>query len=67
MSNHTGTLLRIVFIFFGLIGFWFAISLVFTSLIVVMTQIQFNVSNAMCVFGFLLFIRIFYPRYIFKS
>ncbi|WP_419771404.1 MAG: hypothetical protein ACNI3C_06325 [Candidatus Marinarcus sp.] len=67
MSNHTGTLLRIIGIFVGLIGVWFGISLVFTLIIVLITPVQFNVSNALYVFGILLFIRIFYPRYIFKN
>lgn len=67
MSNHTGTLLQIIGIFMGLISFWFIISLVFTLLIVLITNIQFNISNALYVFAILLFIRVFYPRYIFKT
>ncbi len=67
MSNHTGTLFRIIFIFLSLIGFWFVISLAFTLVLVLLTDIQFNVTTALSVFGLLLFIRIFYPRFIFKS
>jgi len=67
MSNHTGTLLRIIGIFMGLISFWFVISLVFTLLIVLTTNVQFNITTALSVFGILLLIRIFYPRFIFKD
>lgn len=67
MSNHTGTVLRIMGIFIGLISFWFIISLVFTLLIVLITHVQFNLQNALYVFAILLFIRMFYPRYIFKN
>ncbi|MFA6742080.1 MAG: hypothetical protein WCR78_11405 [Arcobacteraceae bacterium] len=67
MSNHTGTLLRIIAIFIGLISFWFVISLFFTFLIISIIDIQFNITNILYIFGILLFIRVFYPRYIFNS
>jgi len=67
MSNHIGTLLRIIFIFLSLIGFWFVISLTFTLVVVLLTNFQFNISTALCVFSILLFVRVFYPRFIFKD
>lgn len=67
MSNHTGTLFRIIFIFLSLISFWFTISLVFTLLIVLFTSIKFNILNVLSVFLILLLIRVFYPRFIFKN
>ena len=67
MSNHTGTLFRIIFIFLSLISFWFGISLVFTLLIVLFTSIKFNILNVLSVFLILLLIRVFYPRFIFKN
>jgi hypothetical protein len=67
MSNHTGTLFRIIFIFLSLIGFWFVLSLAFTIVLILFTNIQFNIATILSVFGFLLFVRVFYPRFIFKN
>lgn len=67
MSNHNGTLFRIIFIFLSLIGVWFVLSLAFALLIVLLTNVQFNIRTALSIFGLLLFVRIFYPRFIFKN
>ncbi len=65
MSNHTGTLFRIIFIFLALFGFWFFVSLIFSGVIVLLTTIEFNISTLLYTFVLLLAIRTFYPRFIF--
>ncbi len=67
MSNHTGTLFRILLIFLSLIVFWFIVSLAFSLGLVLLSNLELNLLTALSVFGVWLFVRVFYPRFIFKD
>lgn len=67
MSNHTGTLFRIVGIFFSLLIFWFMISLVIVLLLSLFDGSFLDITNILYVLGAMFLIGIFYPKFIFRG
>jgi hypothetical protein len=67
MSNHTGTLLRVIGVFFSLLGFWFMVSFILICLISLVENSFFSFTNILYGFMIILIIRVFYPRFVFRS
>lgn len=67
MSNYTGTIFRVMGVFLSLVMFWFLISFGFVLIVSLIDTNYFKLENVFYVLGLILFIRIFYPRYIFQN
>ncbi len=67
MSNYIGTIFGVIGIFLSLVMFWFLISLSFVLIASLIDTSYFKFENVFYVLGLILFIRIFYPRYIFQN
>ena len=67
MSNYIGTIFRVIGIFVSLVLFWFLISFGFVLIASLIDTNFFKLENVSYVLGLILFIRIFYPRYIFQN
>lgn len=67
MSNYNGTLIRIVFIFFTLLAFWFTISLAIFLLVTLFFNIDSSFSMLAYILLVVLLIRVFYPKFIFRN
>ena len=67
MSNYIGTIFRVIGIFVSLVLFWFLISFGFVLIASLIDTSYFKFENVFYVLGLILFIRIFYPRYIFQN
>jgi len=67
MSNYTGTIFRVMGVFLSLVMFWFLISFGFVLIASLIDTSYFKFENVFYVLGLILFIRIFYPRYIFQN
>ena len=67
MSNYIGTIFGVIVIFLSLVMFWFLISVGFVLIASLIDTSYFKFENVFYVLGLILFIRIFYPRYIFQN
>lgn len=67
MSNYTGTIFRVMGVFLSLVMFWFLISFGFVLIVSLIDTNYFKLENVFYVLSLILFIRIFYPRYIFQN
>jgi hypothetical protein len=67
MSNYLGTIFRVIGIFLSLVMFWFLVSLGFVLIASLIDTNYFKLENIFYILGLILFIRIFYPRYIFQD
>ncbi len=67
MSNYIGTIFGVIGIFLSLVMFWFLISFGFVLIASLIDTSYFKFENVFYVLGLILFIRIFYPRYIFQN
>lgn len=67
MSNYIGTIFGVIGIFLSLVMFWFLISFGFVLIASLIDTNFFKLENVFYVLGLILFIRIFYPRYIFQN
>lgn len=57
----------VIGIFLSLVMFWFLISFGFVLIASLIDTSYFKFENVFYVLGLILFIRIFYPRYIFQN
>jgi len=67
MSNHDETILRTVGIFMVLFVFWFSIGAIIVGVVSLFDSSLFTFINMLYVFLGILFIRVFYPRFIFSQ
>lgn len=67
ISNYRGTLFRVVFILISLVVFWFVISFIAVLLLSILFGLNMSLSILGYMFLFIMLIRIFYPKFIFKN
>jgi len=67
MSNYNGTLFRIFFIFLFLISFWASISFVVFLCVTYLFNLNASLSILIYILVAILFIRVFYPKFIFRN
>lgn len=65
-ANILGTLFRIVIIAFGLLTLWFLLVSLIYVVFIGMFNMEFSFKYLLILFGIVLFIRVFYPKNVFK-
>lgn len=67
MNNYNGTLLRIFFIFIFLILSWFALSFILYICMIYLFDLNATLSILIYILLAVLFLRVFYPKFIFRN
>lgn len=63
--NAIGTIIRIIFITIGLVGFWFFGVAFFYFIVSLFFSLEFTLSTLWILFAIVIFIRMFYPKNVF--
>ncbi|QKJ22347.1 putative membrane protein [Poseidonibacter lekithochrous] len=67
MNNYNGTLIRVFFIFVFLISFWLFLSIPLFFAVIYLFNLNASLSILIYIIIAVLFIRVFYPKFIFRN